>query len=202
MSNINFTSPTAQLYLDDTSRLSARWMPLKSPESDASGAKPAVVDRTRTAAPPSIAVLSADPLIHLIRDFLTPVECLELSTIAGPLLERSIVVDAKVCTASSSIALIVLMHFVYVPKESNQAVQDGQSAANSRTSSSVFLDKSEFIWLHERIARLTGVPISAHEPPQITFYEPGEEYRQHFDAFDTTSGPGIECCQHGEAVDP
>ena len=35
--------------------------------------------------------------------------------------------------------------------------------------------------LQERAARLLGVPIACHEPPNAISYEPGQEYRQHAD---------------------
>lgn len=35
--------------------------------------------------------------------------------------------------------------------------------------------------LQERAARLLGVPVSYHEPPNAISYEPGQEYRQHAD---------------------
>lgn len=35
--------------------------------------------------------------------------------------------------------------------------------------------------LQERAARLLGVPVSHHEPPNVISYEPGQEYRRHAD---------------------
>lgn len=35
--------------------------------------------------------------------------------------------------------------------------------------------------LQERAARLLGVPVACHEPPNAISYEPGQEYRQHAD---------------------
>ena len=35
--------------------------------------------------------------------------------------------------------------------------------------------------LQERAARLLGVPMACHEPPNIISYEPGQQYRQHAD---------------------
>jgi prolyl 4-hydroxylase len=35
--------------------------------------------------------------------------------------------------------------------------------------------------LQERAARLLGVPVACHEPPNTISYEPGQEYRQHAD---------------------
>ncbi len=35
--------------------------------------------------------------------------------------------------------------------------------------------------LQERAARLLGVPVSHHEPPNAISYEPGQEYRRHAD---------------------
>ena len=35
--------------------------------------------------------------------------------------------------------------------------------------------------LQERAARLLGVPIACHEPPNAISYEPGQEYRRHVD---------------------
>lgn len=41
--------------------------------------------------------------------------------------------------------------------------------------------------LQERAARLLGVPVACHEPPNAISYEPGQEYRQHADFIE----PGI-----------
>jgi prolyl 4-hydroxylase len=35
--------------------------------------------------------------------------------------------------------------------------------------------------VQERAARLLGVPVACHEPPNAISYEPGQEYRQHAD---------------------
>lgn len=35
--------------------------------------------------------------------------------------------------------------------------------------------------LQERAARLLGVPVACHEPPNAISYQPGQEYRQHAD---------------------
>ena len=35
--------------------------------------------------------------------------------------------------------------------------------------------------LQERAARLLGVPVACHEPPNVISYEPGQEFRQHAD---------------------
>ena len=46
--------------------------------------------------------------------------------------------------------------------------------------------------LQKRAARLLGVPVACHEPPNAISYEPGQEYRQHADFIE----PGIPQFRH------
>ena len=46
--------------------------------------------------------------------------------------------------------------------------------------------------LQERAARLLGVPVACHEPPNAISYEPGQEYRQHADFIE----PGVPQFRH------
>jgi prolyl 4-hydroxylase len=40
------------------------------------------------------------------------------------------------------------------------------------------------VLIQERAARLTQVPVSHHEPPNVISYEPGQQYEPHFDFID------------------
>lgn len=40
-------------------------------------------------------------------------------------------------------------------------------------------------------------PAEHFEPAQITNYKFGQLYAAHFDAFDVTNGPGLECASQG-----
>ncbi len=88
---------------------------------------------------PRVSLVASDPPIYVVRDFLSPEECLKLREEATPGLKRSVVVDAV----------------------------GGISPSMTRTSSSCYLRKADTLWLGDRIARLLGHPIEAQEPPQV-----------------------------------
>ncbi len=47
------------------------------------------------------------------------------------------------------------------------------------------------------VACLSFQPSAHFEPAQITNYKFGQLYAPHFDAFDVTNGPGLECAATG-----
>ncbi|HEY8377087.1 MAG TPA: 2OG-Fe(II) oxygenase [Nannocystis sp.] len=49
----------------------------------------------------------------------------------------------------------------------------------------------------ERIAARVGLPLAHAESLQVIRYEPGQEYRPHFDAYDLTTEKGQRYCARG-----
>ena len=102
-------------------------------------------------------------------DFLSDAEIEELKRMAAPGLRESIVVDGT----------------------------DGKTSAPSRTSRSCFLPKAGTEWLAAKVAAVTGKPAEHQEPPQVANYQVDQLYAPHFDAFDVTTPPGLECAITG-----
>jgi prolyl 4-hydroxylase len=67
---------------------------------------------------------------------------------------------------------------------STVAEKSGNTTSTIRTSSHVFLPDSETIaqTLKRKVHHLTGVPLSRMEQIQVVQYQPGQEYKPHFDA--------------------
>ena len=67
---------------------------------------------------------------------------------------------------------------------STVAEKTGNTTSTIRTSSHVFLPDSEPIaqTLKHKVHTLTGVPLSRMEQIQVVQYQPGQEYKPHFDA--------------------
>lgn len=106
--------------------------------------------------------LNDNPLIMIIPNFLTDLECDHLIQLADPLVTRSLVVDDQ------------------APSNSVDDIRTSLSAA--------FLPGfDDVIQLIEfKIAYLTGVPIHHQEGLQVVKYEEGQFYGEHYDYFDLT----------------
>jgi hypothetical protein len=91
------------------------------------------------AAVPGLTLLSRDPPVYLVPNFLSPEECASLAAAGLPGLHRSIVVDGVA----------------------------GKAPAPSRTSESCYLSKESTAWLAARVTTLTGKSASTQEPPQV-----------------------------------
>lgn len=118
---------------------------------------------------PGLKLIHEYPPVFSMDDFLSAEECEALKAMAMPSLFPSIVVDAV----------------------------EGRTVFSSRTSSSCFLEKSSTEWLSAKVTALTGKPHSHFEPAQVTNYKFGQLYAPHFDAFDVTNAPGLECAALG-----
>lgn len=71
---------------------------------------------------------------------------------------------------------------------------------HARTSSSVFLTRAEtplIAAIEERLAALTNWPVSHAEGLQILRYEDGQEYKPHFDWFDSNKAGSTRHLQRG-----
>lgn len=115
---------------------------------------------------PNVQVLSENPRIYLIENFLTPYECDHIVNAARDQLARSTVVDQ----------------------------QGGASVVhNARTSRGMFFPQFPqdpiLQDIEKRIASYTHIPVENGEGLQILHYGIGGEYQPHFDWFDP-SMPG------------
>lgn len=120
-----------------------------------------------------VEVLSREPRIYSVENFLTPAECDYLIEKALPQLKPSTVI---------------------VDNAQVQEVREG------RSSKGAFLSKN---WdpivkqIDERIAELISIPAENGEDLYVLRYEEGGEYRPHYDFFDPETEGGFYCLQMG-----
>lgn len=108
---------------------------------------------------PKAEILSAEPMIAVFRQAITPRECLHIATIAHPMLERSVVVDP--------VTRRVAEHPVRT--SFNATIGPAQETLPIAA-------------ITRRLASITGMPLSHGEPLQVLRYEPGQQYKVHTDA--------------------
>lgn len=97
-----------------------------------------------------------------------------------------------------------LIEYAYTKGLKRSNVVDGASGKNyehdARTSSSVFFTRAEtplIDTIELRLAALTNWPIENGEGLQLLQYEPGQEYKAHFDWFDPKNPGSLEHLQRG-----
>jgi prolyl 4-hydroxylase len=116
------------------------------------------------------------PKIYVCEHFLSDEECDYLIGRARPLLERATVVDLQ---------------------------SDRELIDSARTSLGVFLPSSgkKIDAIHQRIARVTGIPEENGENMQVLYYDVGAQYLPHYDSFDPrTPGGFIHYNRGGQRV--
>lgn len=116
-------------------------------------------------------VLWEEPRIVVFDDLLRPDECAHIIALARPEMRRSQV---------------------------SRAV--GGQVSAGRTSTRCWLRHgadAEVRAVAERIAERVELPLSHAESLQVIRYEPGQEYRPHFDAYDLTTEKGQRYCARG-----
>ena len=117
---------------------------------------------------PNARLLHAHPPIFVVDDFLTHAEC-----------------DYLIEAASDS--------FMPAP-----VVGRGSGEVSpSRTSSTCYLAREDLPEYLRKISLLTGKPPEHCELPQVGRYMPGEQYLQHFDAFDVSDEDGRRFASNG-----
>ncbi|MGC1878663.1 MAG: 2OG-Fe(II) oxygenase [Rhabdochlamydiaceae bacterium] len=123
---------------------------------------------------PRTKALSWSPRIFLIENFLTSFECDHIIAKARPELKRSTVVSA---------------------------VNNDGEISDVRTSKGMFFSRnSQDIILksiERRIAELTMLPVENGEGIQVLSYGKGEEYKPHWDYFDSSTEGGAFCYNRG-----
>lgn len=124
--------------------------------------------------PPKAEVLSENPRVLLIPNFLTEAECDHLIAEARPHLKRSKVVNE---TAG------------------------GEKLDDARSSKGMFFPSfttdSTVKWIESRIAQFTQIPKENGEAIQVLQYPVGAEYRPHYDYFDRNTPGGAACLARG-----
>jgi prolyl 4-hydroxylase len=111
------------------------------------------------------------PLIHRLDALLSADECAHIIALARPLLKRSQVSGAS-----------------------------GGKFSDGRTSERAWLKHAVDPVVHAaatRIADAVGLPLAHAESLQVIHYEPGQEYRPHFDAYDLGTDKGRRYCERG-----
>jgi prolyl 4-hydroxylase len=122
-----------------------------------------------------IEVLSWNPRIVLLRNFLNQKECDHLISQATPRLARSDVINEEL---------------------GGEGIID-----DVRTSQGMFFDDrgtdSVIRRIEEKISHLTMMPVNYGEIIQVLRYAPGQEFQPHHDYFDSTTIGGKEALENG-----
>ena len=124
---------------------------------------------SRSAQPPQI--LSETPLVSYIDGFVSEEDSAHLISLAANQMRRAVVAGANVGAKSDGRTNSV----AWIPH-----------AATPTT-----------LKVAENVARLLGAPLSHAENFQVIHYQPGAEYRSHFDAFDIKTPRGLRTMQRG-----
>ena len=117
---------------------------------------------------PGLRVLNTNPPVFAVDNFLTPLECQLLVTVASDSFGPAPVVGKGAGEVSAS-----------------------------RTSSTCYLAREDLPDYMRKVSLLTGKPIEHMELPQVGRYFPSQQYLQHFDAFDTSTEDGRRFASNG-----
>ena len=117
---------------------------------------------------PGLRVLNSSPPVFAVDNFLSPLECQFLVTVASDSFGPAPVVGKGAGEVSAS-----------------------------RTSSTCYLSREDLPDLMRKVSVLTGKPIEHCELPQVGRYLPSQQYLQHFDAFDTSNEDGRRFAANG-----
>ena len=112
----------------------------------------------------NVIMYSADPIIYVVKNFLSSYECEAFIAAAAGKLQQSTVISAE-------------KHITH----------------SSRTSENCWLEHDESDILHEvskRLSILVQTPIRNAEQYQLVHYKEGGEYKPHYDSFDFNTDEG------------
>ena len=112
----------------------------------------------------NVTLYCADPIIYVVKRFLSDEECKAFIEVGKDKVERSTVIsdgEHEVHAARTS-------YNCWVPHDSNDIVHE----------------------VSKRFSILAKMPINNAEQYQLVFYGPGNEYKPHFDAFDKNTEEG------------
>lgn len=121
--------------------------------------------------PHTITVLNREPLVQRHAAFVSPEEQKALLGAARPKMQRALVSDDHTGVQSAGRT----GSNCWVPHDSSPVIRS----------------------LAERIAGLTGLPLSHAESFQVIHYAEQQEYRPHFDAWRADTERGQRCMQRG-----
>eukprot|EP00566_Odontella_aurita_P001476 CAMPEP_0113540950 /NCGR_PEP_ID=MMETSP0015_2-20120614/8759_1 /TAXON_ID=2838 /ORGANISM="Odontella" /LENGTH=372 /DNA_ID=CAMNT_0000440799 /DNA_START=341 /DNA_END=1459 /DNA_ORIENTATION=- /assembly_acc=CAM_ASM_000160 len=117
---------------------------------------------------PGLRVLSSDPPVFAVDDFLSPAECDFLIHAASDALQTAPVVG-----------------------------RGGGEVSQARTSSTCFLAREDLPEYVAKVSALTGKPPGHCELPQVGRYLQSQHYQQHYDAFDLGTDDGRRVASKG-----
>lgn len=117
---------------------------------------------------PGLRVLSSDPPVFAVDDFLSPAEC-----------------DFLINAASDSLQTAPV-----VGRGAGEVTQ-------ARTSSTCFLAREDLPEYIDKISALTGKPPEHCELPQVGRYLQSQQYQAHYDAFDLGTEDGQRVAEKG-----
>lgn len=142
------------------------------------GAPGETLDAAGFAASLSVEEMSATPRICAIRNYLRPALCDWLMEAGQPCLTRASVYDPA--TGGSRIA---------------------SARSNSHLTYNAIDANFIIMLIRDRVAAMTGRPLTSLEPTALLHYDPGEEFAPHFD-FLQPANPAYarEIAEHGQRV--
>lgn len=136
--------------------------------SHATGADVAAAQKDQL---PDANVLSEEPLVYYLDDFITAEECASIIALAQDKMTRAVVAGGKEGVESKGRTNSV----AWVPHNTNDMTKA----------------------VSEKVAKTVGVPVEHAESFQVIHYLPGAEYRTHYDAFDVTTETGRRVMKKG-----
>ena len=140
-------------------------------------------------------ILSSDPLIYIIDDFLSAAECEYITGLADPQMSRAVVTGAK----GNSVTSDRTSRVAWLP---NPSIDRGTGSLGE-LSGPVAGDGTDgdvdelLVEVEERICALLGCRSECMEPFQVIHYLPGQEYSEHVDGYDATTEHGLANCTRG-----
>lgn len=143
------------------------WPPFTVQDRQAQGGPPPVYNGVNPDYP-GLRVLSSDPPVFAVDDFLTPAECDFLIHAASDALQTAPVVG-----------------------------RGAGEVTQARTSSTCFLAREDLPEYIDKISALTGKPPAHCELPQVGRYLNSQQYQQHYDAFDLGTEDGRRVAEKG-----
>ena len=153
-----------------------------------------------------LSVLSTSPPLHTCNEFLTADECSALVSAASPVLvavrARVLGCYCETCVVakafSPSVRSLAACSIAYHSQSTTGHGEGGGGSDGARTSRSCLLDRrrAECRVVLEKVAALSGAPVSQLEDPQVAYYDRGQFYEPHCD------GPDLHDPQARRAPEP
>ncbi len=120
---------------------------------------------------PNANILSQDPLVYYVDDFITQADCTAIIDLAKDKMSRAVVAGGKEGVESKGRTNSV----AWVAHDTNEKTLE----------------------IAQKVANTLDIPVEHAESFQVIHYKPGAEYRTHYDAFDVTSETGRRVMKKG-----